>query len=159
MTLFICAINIVMNDTWLYKNKEFVDAPEDCYGFVYKVTNNVTGQKYIGKKIFWNTVTRPPLKGKKRKRKIKKESDWKKYYGSSEYVKEDLKELGKENFTREILVLCETKGQSTYFETYLQWKYDVLYSRLPDGEKEYYNSNIGGKYFWKEDVEKIKNML
>ena len=142
---------------WIYKDKEFTEAPEDCYGFVYIVTNTITGQKYIGKKIFWNTITRPPLKGKKRKRKVKKESNWKKYYGSSEYIKEDVKELGEDVFTREILFLCTTKGESTYLETYLLFKENVLYSRLPNGEKEYYNGSISGKFHYLESLEEKLN--
>ena len=59
----------------------------DYIGFVYMVTDKETGMKYIGKKGFFSKVTKPPLKGKKRKRRSLKESDWKKYCGSSEAVK------------------------------------------------------------------------
>lgn len=146
-------------DNWLYKEEAFNEAPSDKYGFVYIITNLVNDRKYIGRKILWNTVTKPPLKGKKRKRKIKKESDWKKYYGSSSFVKEDIDEFGKENFKREILVLCDNKTEMTFFETYFQWKLDVLYSRLPNGEKEFYNGSILGKFFWKDHIEDKLELL
>lgn len=140
-------------NNWLYDNRELLEAPDDYYGFVYIITNLDNSKKYIGRKIFKNTVTRPPLKGKKRKRKIIKESNWKDYYSSSEALKEDIENSSKDNFKREILMLCENKTEMTYFETYFQFKFNVLYSRLPNGEKEFYNSNILGKFFWKEHIE------
>jgi len=38
-------------------------------------------QKYIGKKLAKFKTTKPPLKGKKNKRRGYKESDWRTYYG------------------------------------------------------------------------------
>lgn len=102
---------------WLFKGKEFKseDIPEGAIGFVYRITNP-SGQKYIGQKRFWKPVVRPPLKGQTRKRRSVAESDWKTYVGSSEEVKRQVKELGLENFVREILEICYSKGMLSYTE-------------------------------------------
>ena len=125
---------------WLYQGQPFdSDMIGDYVGFVYLITNLDNDKKYIGKKWFWSTKKLPPLKGKKRKRTVVKESDWKQYYGSSEEVKLLLEQLGKDNFKREILRLCKTKGECTYYEAKLQFDFDVL---LRD---DYYNEFIGCK--------------
>ena len=125
---------------WLYEGQPFdSDMIGDYVGFVYLITNLENDKKYIGKKWFWSTKKLPPLKGKKRKRTVVKESDWKQYYGSSEEVKLLLEQLGKDNFKREILRLCKTKGECTYYEAKLQFDFDVL---LRD---DYYNEFIGCK--------------
>lgn len=127
---------------WLHE-KEF--NPEDYFGFVYLVTNLESGKKYIGKKFFHHTKKLPPLKGAKRKRTVTKESDWKSYYGSSKIIKEDISNLGKDKFKREILRLCQGKKELTYWETKLQFAEGVL--EKPD---EYYNDNILGKFFTRD---------
>lgn len=111
----------------------------DYFGFVYRITDLSNNKKYIGKKWFWSTVKRPPLKGQKRRRTIKKESDWQKYYGSSDEVKLLVEQRGPDQFKREILRLCQSKGECTYWEAKLQFELDVL---LKD---EYYNEFIGCK--------------
>jgi len=125
---------------WIYEGNEFTsDMIDDNFGFVYEITDLDNGKKYIGKKWFWNTRKRPPLKGKTRKRIFKIESDWKDYFGSSDEVKSLVEESGRERFNRKILRLCKTKGECTYFEAKLQFEKDVL---LKD---EYYNEFIGCK--------------
>ena len=124
---------------WLYENKEFIDAPEDYQGFVYLITELDTGKKYIGKKNFWATRKLPPLKGKSRRRTKKSESDWKDYYGSSEEVKTLVESKGVDNYKREIIRLCRTKGEMSYYEAKEQFDRDVLIS------DEYYNEFIGCK--------------
>ena len=125
---------------WTYEGKEFTsDDIGDHYGFVYRITDTSNGMMYIGKKWFWSVRTLPPLKGKKRKRKKVLESDWKAYYGSSEEVKTLVEEHGPDRFQREILKLCKTKGECSYYEAKLQFELDVL---LDD---RYYNSFIGCK--------------
>lgn len=129
-----------MTQDWLYEGQPFEsDMIGDYVGFVYLITNLENDKKYIGKKWFWSTKKLPPLKGKKRKRTVVKESDWKQYYGSSEEVKLLLEQLGKDTFKREILRLCKTKGECTYYEAKLQFDFDVL---LRD---DYYNEFIGCK--------------
>ena len=126
--------------SWTYEGQPFTsDMIGDNVGFVYQITNLQNGKKYIGKKWFWSTKKLPPLKGKKRKRTVKKESDWMNYFGSSEEVKLLVEQHGEDNFEREILRLCKTKGECTYYEAKLQFDFDVL---LRD---DYYNEFIGCK--------------
>jgi len=96
--------------------------------------------KYIGKKNFFSKVTKAPLKGKKRKRRSIKESDWKTYCGSSDAVKTLVEENGLDHFEREILHLCKSKGEMSYIEMREQIVRDVLLK--PD---EYLNGFVGGK--------------
>lgn len=126
--------------SWTYQGQPFTsDMIGDNVGFVYQITNLQNGKKYIGKKWFWSTRKLPPLKGKTRKRTVKKESDWMKYFGSSEEVKLLVEQHGEDNFKREILRLCTTKGECTYYEAKFQFDFDVL---LRD---DYYNEFIGCK--------------
>ena len=61
---------------WLYEGTTFTsDDIGDLFGYVYLITNLKNGRQYIGRKYFWKFRT---PKGKKRK--VKSESDWKKYY-------------------------------------------------------------------------------
>ena len=126
---------------WKYNNKPFdSEMIGDYIGFVYEITDTENKMKYIGKKKFWSKVTRPPLKGKTRKRRSVKESDWKQYYGSSEEVKQLVENTGDWRFKRKILYLCTTLGEMTYLEMKEQIDREVLLK--PD---EYYNAFIGGK--------------
>ena len=117
----------------------------DLYGFVYRITNTVNGRKYIGRKYFWS-FRKPPGK----KRKVKQESDWKKYYGSCPELKDDLKVFGKETFSREILSLHSTKGSCNFEETKQLFLNNVLQESLDTGGPAYYNSNILGRYMRKD---------
>jgi hypothetical protein len=122
---------------WIYKNKQFEDSEIDKYiGFVYLITNKTNNRKYVGKKLFWFTKTRT-IKGKKKREKAF--SDWKMYWSSSEELKGDVKNLGEENFTREILHLCMNKGTMSYLELREQIDRRVLETN------EYYNAFVGGK--------------
>jgi hypothetical protein len=113
------------------------------------------GDYYIGRKYFWS-FRKPPGK----KRKVKQESDWKKYYGSCPELKEDLKRYGKETFSRVILSLHDTKGNCNFEETkqlFLNnvlsealFLNNVLSEALDDGSPAYYNSNILGRYMRKD---------
>lgn len=122
---------------WLYENKEFVsdDNIEKYAGFVYCITNIITGKRYIGKKLFKNT-RRIKVKNKARRKTTVKESDWKDYWGSNNLLQEDVKILGESNFKREILRLCYTKGECNYWEAKYQMQYGVLES------EEWYNDHI-----------------
>lgn len=127
---------------WIYKNEEFDPTDEDLkpwVGFVYRITEIDTGKMYIGKKFFWKPKTLPVTKTRKRKVKTKVQSDWKKYYGSNEQLKLLKEQKGERAYHREILRLCATKGDCSYYEAKLQFQYDVL---LND---KYYNAFIGCK--------------
>ena len=130
---------------WLYKNTNFTtDDIDDFFGFVYRITNNQNGREYIGRKYFWKFRT---PKGKKRK--VKSESDWKKYYGSCPELKEEIEQLGRQNFSRTILSLHNTAGKTNYEETRQLFTNNVLTEALDDGTPAYYNSNILSRYFKK----------
>ena len=133
---------------WTYLDRPFTgDDVRDFFGFVYLITNKSNKRQYIGRKYFW--AFRTPV-GKKRKVKI--ESDWKKYYGSCPELKEDVKKYGKENFSREILSLHKTKGTCNYEETKQLFLNNVLSESLDNGAPAYYNSNILGRYMRKDYV-------
>jgi hypothetical protein len=124
------------------------------YSIIYKTTNLVTGISYIGKCQLWSKITKPPLKGKKRKRKIIKISDYLNYYGSSEQLKKDLELYGKENFTREVLDIASCKWESAILELLWQIHYNVITS------DEFYNGilNVRIPKCPKHLKEKYKNL-
>ena len=124
---------------WTYNDNEYDETPEEYQGFVYIITELDTDKKYIGKKFFWKPKTLPVTKKRKRRVKTRVESDWRKYYGSSKEVQQLLELKGSDNFKREILRLCKTKGECSYYEAKYQFDNDVL---LRD---DYYNEFIGCK--------------
>lgn len=112
---------------WLHQGKEFTSADiNDHYGFVYLITEIATGRKYIGRKAFLSRKKLPPLKGKSRKRTRITESDWQAYYGSNTILKELVAANGAEGFRREILHLCRSSSECSYFEAKAQFDHDVL---------------------------------
>jgi hypothetical protein len=127
---------------WLYKSKQIEVLPEECVGFVYLITNNLTGRKYIGKKLakFSKTAYKTvKLKnGNKKRKKIRSkiDSDWQLYYGSSPELTKDIEHLGPGNFTREILYYCRSKSECSYIEAREQFSRRVLES------DDYYNGHI-----------------
>ena len=128
--------------TWLYQTQPVETLPEDCIGFVYLITNNLTGRKYIGKKLAkFSRTTYKVVKqknGKKRRKKIrtKVDSDWREYYGSSPELTADITKLGTHNFSREILYYCASKAACSYIEAREQFSRRVLEST------DYYNGHI-----------------
>lgn len=128
--------------TWYYNNEVIENLPEDIIGFVYMITNLTNDRKYIGKKLSHFSKTRiktVTLKsGQKKKKKIrsKEESDWKTYWSSSEELQKDVRELGEENFRREILHFCSTKGTLSYMELVEQIDRRVLETN------DYYNGIV-----------------
>ena len=136
----------VYENAWLYEGKPFTsDDIGDFFGFVYRITNIQNGKQYIGRKYFWSK--RKPRGGKRR---VTSESDWKKYYGSSDELKGDRKLLGNAAFKREILSTHLTKGKVNYEETKQLFLNNVLQETLDDGIPAYYNSNILGRYYRKD---------
>jgi Putative endonuclease segE, GIY-YIG domain len=123
-----------MGLNWQYNGADFTeDLIGDNYGFVYQITNLTNGKKYIGKKFFYSTKTKQ-VKGKKKKHKI--QSNWQTYYGSNAKLAEDVLQYGHEQFIREILHLCKTKGECGYLEAKEQFVNGVLES------ENYYNTWI-----------------
>jgi hypothetical protein len=140
---------------WTYEGKEITEIPQGIEGFVYLITNLTNNKKYVGKKLAKFKTTKPPLKGKKNKRRGTKESDWRDYWGSSEHLLQDVEELGPENFTREILYMCPTRGIMSYLEAKEQFDRRVLET------DEYYNGiinvRVGGSKVLKEHLGKLSN--
>ena len=131
---------------WLYNGELFdTEQIKDNYGFVYLIECIETPRKYLGRKYFWSF--RKPKGGK---RKVKQESDWKKYYGSCPELKEEIKRLGKDKFKRTILSLHKTLGKTNYEETRQLFLNNVLTESLEDGTPVYFNSNILSRYFRKD---------
>ncbi len=121
--------------SWIYKG-EIVEDIDNYIGFVYMITNLRTERKYIGKKNFYFSKTKQ-LKGKKKRYKV--ESDWKDYFGSNEELNHHVNIFGQEQFRREILRFCTSKGEMSYYEAKYQFQYDVLES------DQWYNSWISCK--------------
>jgi hypothetical protein len=124
------------NPSWTYKGDIVESIPDEYEGFVYLITNKTTQQKYVGKKLAKFKTTKPPLKGKKNKRRGYKESDWKDYWGSSDRLQADVDAQGPNNFTREILYLCKGRGEMSYLEAREQFERRVL------ERDDYYNGII-----------------
>lgn len=128
--------------SWYYQNTVVETLPEDCIGFVYCITNNITGRKYIGKKLAkfakttYKTVTLKNGTKKKKRIRSKIDSDWREYHGSNDQLNQDVATLGAENFTREILYHCTSKAQCSYIEAREQFTRQVLES------DDYYNGQI-----------------
>ena len=128
--------------TWTYQNQLVETLPEDCVGFVYLITNLISGRKYIGKKLAkFSKTTYKTVKlknGTKKKKKIRSkiDSDWQEYYGSSPNLTADIQALGKENFKREILFYCKSKAECSYIEAREQFTNRVLES------DDWYNGHI-----------------
>lgn len=121
---------------WILNNEVYDTTPEEYQGFVYIITDLTNNKKYIGKKFFWKPKTLPITKTRKRRVKTRVESDWRNYYGSSKEVQQLVEANGKDKYKREILKLCLTKGECSYYEAKYQFEYDVL---LND---EFYNELI-----------------
>src|SRR5210317_110224 len=124
------------NPSWTFEGNIIDSIPEEYEGFVYLITNTTNNKKYIGKKLAKFKTTKPPLKGRKNKRRGYKESDWKEYWGSSDRLQADVEALGPENFTREILYFCTNRAEMSYIEAREQFDRRVLES------DDYYNGII-----------------
>lgn len=127
---------------WLYNDKPFTSPEPTDVGFVYLIVNNLSGKKYIGKKLFWQsktiTIRRKTKTVKRKVKKTKIESDWKEYWSSSLDLQKDVEELGAQNFSRFIIHLCKTKGEMGYLEAKEQFAHAVL--EYPD---LWYNRYVG----------------
>jgi hypothetical protein len=143
---------------WLYKEKtinSIDDFPKDTFGFIYITTHLPTGKKYLGKKSLFHTnnvklgkkelAALPVTRGRtKLTKQVIKESDWKSYYGSEEFIKQKIKEKKQDEFSREIIHFVFDKKLLTYFECKYQFSLGVLES------EEWMNSSILGKFYKKD---------
>lgn len=102
---------------WILPVNEPQDIPVNAIGFVYCITNKVTGKKYIGKKLLQNKKRRKPLKGRVNARRYQIESDWKTYTGSSPILNDYIAKNGKDDFIFEILSFQSSKLLLSYYET------------------------------------------
>ena len=127
---------------WIYKNEPVEQLPEECVGFVYIITNTVSGRMYVGKKLARFKTTRYKMHTQKNGKKIRKKirgavaSDWQEYYGSSDQLNRDVETLGRDQFRREILYYCRSKAECNYIEAREQFARKVLESN------QYYNGHI-----------------
>jgi hypothetical protein len=127
---------------WTYQDQIVEELPEDCVGFVYNITNLISGRQYIGKKLSkfsktsYKTVTLKNGTKKKKKIRSKIDSDWMTYYGSSIELNKDVESLGKNSFKREILYYCNSKALCSYIEAREQFTRKVLET------DDYYNGQI-----------------
>ncbi len=127
---------------WIYKNQPVEQLPEECVGFVYIITNTVSGRMYVGKKLARFKTTRYKMHTQKNGKKIRKKirgavaSDWQEYYGSSDQLNRDVESLGRDRFQREILYYCRSKAECNYIEAREQFTRKVLES------DQYYNGHI-----------------
>ena len=140
--------------TWMYQGQPIESLPVGTVGFVYLITNRTTGRKYVGKKLAQFRKSRPPLKGRSRKRRSLVESDWRDYWGSNELLVSDVQRLGTAEFTREILYICRSRGVMGYLEALEQFERRVLES------DEYYNGiinvRIGSSNLLREELKRLK---
>ena len=116
---------------------------DEWFGFIYRITEIATGKEYIGKRQF-HKYLRKSVKGKKRKKMVITENDWKTYTSSSTHINEAIARLGKAAFKFEIESLHSTRGSLVYAEVRYQVTEDVLRARLPDGTRKYFNGMISG---------------
>ena len=127
---------------WIYKNEPVEQLPEECVGFVYIITNTVSGRMYVGKKLARFKTTRYKMHTQKNGKKIRKKirgavaSDWQEYYGSSDQLNRDVESIGRDRFQREILYYCRSKAECNYIEAREQFARKVLES------DQYYNGHI-----------------
>ena len=141
--------------TWLFESSPVENLPEDCIGFVYLITNLVSGRKYIGKKLAkFSKTTLKTVKlknGTKKKKKIrtKVDSDWRDYYGSNDQLNKDVEALGANKFTREILYYCKSKAECSYIEAREQFTRKVLET------SDYYNGQISVRVHGSHILNKI----
>ena len=119
--------------SWFFLNTKDEFTEEhigEAFGFVYMITHLKTGRKYIGKKFFTKSKTKQ-VKGKKKRSRVS--SDWMTYWGSNKKLQEELKENGEDQYVREILHLCKTRSECSYWET---WE---IFSRHALMHESYYN--------------------
>ena len=152
-------MEIINSNMWVYNNKiinNINDFESGTFGYIYRITNLITGKEYIGKKQLESKTNvklgkkekaaLPTQRGRTPSKKlVVKESNWKEYWGSCKPLLEDIKKLGPEKFKREILMLCYNKKMLIYWEVSYQIKEDVLL-------RDTYNETILSHYYKKDFI-------
>ena len=113
--------------------REGLSLPQDFdenppLGFIYKVTDKVNGKWYIGQKKITKVEKRPPLKGKVRKRKVVKQTDWRTYTSSCNTLKFEILQRDKSEFDFEILHFVDCKWMLSYVELWYQMHYKAMFT-------------------------------
>ena len=129
---------------WTGLSKDF--DPSLWAGFIYSIEEISSGRVYLGKKMLWRNL-RIKVKGKKRRKRVKNESDWRTYKSSSEDILQGIKRQGVSAFKFTILSLYKTRCQVNYAETAELFKQEVLHALLPSGQYKFFNKNVGGKWY------------
>ena len=146
-----------MSKVWLYEGKpydpEFEEIPPEYVGFVYRITDTKTGEKYIGQKRFHRTKTLPITKTRKRRKKTLVESDWRTYHSSSEVIKENVAAGHSDRYEREILRFGYSKGDLNLLELMCQVENKVLF------DPTYLNGIINARIHHRHISDKLKNEL
>ena len=126
----------MINNHWTCYGTEKSFVPnEDKFGFVYIITNTKNGKAYVGCKQYYIG-------------KSKKQSRWQTYTGSSKYLNEDIKKIGKKYFTFEVIAEYNNKRSLRYYEMYYQVKWNVLTATIEGSDNPaFYNSYVGGKFY------------
>lgn len=138
---------------WTYRN-EIIENESQFHPkalcFVYKITRLKDGKIYFGKKLCYfkktsvKTITLKNGTKKKKKTTTLVPSDWKTYWSSSADLIADVKLLGEDAFSREILCWCENKGSASYYE--LRYQMDARVLEI--GDKSY-NGIVNARINWK----------
>lgn len=135
-----------MNDHGHWITDHTPEAIQNAAGFIYLITNLLTGQMYVGKKFCWS-LRRIKQKGSTRRKHTKTPSNWRTYTSSSESVNAAIQEHGKDNFKFEILTIHPTRSEVNFAELQEQVDRRVLTAIDEEGNYLYENKNILGKYF------------
>lgn len=118
-----------MDTPWKYRGKPVKNIDISTFaGFVYKIVNKIDGREYIGMKY---TMM-------KRDRKMV-ESKWRQYKSSCKNLKNDIDELGIDNFEFIIMKYCTSRAHTRYQELKQQIKLGVI---EPHNRGKYYNQCI-----------------
>jgi hypothetical protein len=146
----------MVDNEWKFLGKPLLptDIPANALGFIYIIRQVSTGKKYIGRKLLTSASTKM-VAGKKKK--IRKESDWKTYWSSSPFLKAYIKDHGTTDFTREVLTFCTSKGSLAYCEEWALYTVGALESH------DWLNENIRAKVYrtWvkKDDIDNLRKAI
>jgi len=129
--------------------------PSRYFGFIYRITDVDTSRMYVGKKQYHSAISNvygcktkvTDRQNPKWKDKCWKESNWKSYKGSSKEFSKHMKENPTHKYKYEILYQCRSRQELHYKELKVLWDLDVLTTKLPNGDYQYFNQGIGAIKF------------